>query len=84
MTLDGYSAASLRDRLCAAAGEVNPTTAWRGIYPPETNLGNNGSGNYVVSFESAPKLDTIVYLASEASGYMAGQSLTLDGGFLSW
>lgn len=27
---------------------------------------------------------TIVYLASQASGYMAGQTLTLDGGFLSW
>ena len=27
---------------------------------------------------------TIVFLASAASGYMAGQTLTLDGGFLSW
>ncbi len=27
---------------------------------------------------------TIVFLASGASGYMAGQTLTLDGGFLSW
>ncbi len=45
------------------SGQVNPTTAWRGVYPPETNVANNWSGEYFVTFESVPKLDLIVYLA---------------------
>ena len=45
------------------SGQVNPTTSWRGEYPPENNILNNWSGEYFITFENAPQLDTIVYLA---------------------
>jgi hypothetical protein len=45
------------------SGQVNPVTSWRGEYPPESNIGNNSSGEYFLTFESAPQFDTIVYLA---------------------
>jgi hypothetical protein len=45
------------------SGLVNPVTAWRGEYPPEDNILNNWSGEYFLTFESTPQLDTIVYLA---------------------
>jgi hypothetical protein len=45
------------------SGQVNPVTSWRGEYPPEDNITNNLTGEYLVTFESAPQFDTIVYLA---------------------
>jgi hypothetical protein len=45
------------------SGLVNPTTSWRGEYPPEDNLTNNATGEFFLTFESAPQFDTIVYLA---------------------
>lgn len=59
------------------SGLVNPTTTWRGEYPPETSVLNNWSGEYFLTFESAPKLDTIVYLADyeySSGGGMVGVS----------
>jgi hypothetical protein len=45
------------------SGMLNPITTWRGAYPAETNISNNWSGEVTVTFETAPSLDTIVYLA---------------------
>ncbi|MGD8517836.1 MAG: hypothetical protein PVG54_12795, partial [Anaerolineae bacterium] len=45
------------------SGHLNPSTAWRGVYPSETDYLNNLSGPVYVDFESAPTLGTIVYLA---------------------
>ncbi|MFN2292149.1 MAG: DNRLRE domain-containing protein [Anaerolineae bacterium] len=45
------------------SGTLNPTTAWRGAYPAETDISNNWSGEVTVTFETAPALNTIVYLA---------------------
>ncbi|MFN2165406.1 MAG: DNRLRE domain-containing protein, partial [Anaerolineae bacterium] len=45
------------------SGLLNPSTSWRGPYPAETSLLNNWTGETFVTFEPAPTLGTIVYLA---------------------
>jgi len=56
------------------SGMVNPTTTWRGYYPQETNVLNNWSGEYFLTFETAPQLATIVYLADYE--YTSGATTT--------
>jgi hypothetical protein len=68
------------------SGMVNPVTAWRGEYPPEDSVANNWSGEYFVTFENTPQLDTIVYLADyQTSGGGSFTTSTSDAYMLrSW